>query len=366
MDGKKLELNEQEQAENENLPVPTKKSKDEVIQQYLKVLKQQSETIKQQKSQLDFYQKKVEAYEKAQSGIEIVISQEETGFEDIGGLDSVISEIRHFDYAMQYPQMYAAYGIEPPKGLLMHGPPGCGKTMIAKAMSNELDCWFMELPLTQIISKYVGEAEQNLEHMLAFAKQQYVETDKPVMIFVDEAEQMFRERGTYMSHGVLDRCVNVWLRTMDGMGSNEGLIFVAATNYLEFIDDAVLRAGRFDYVLEIPQPDLKGVEEIFIKQMKMKEKKAEREIYKVENVSHLAQQMYDKGMCGADIAEVLKRSSMQRIRYFIENDKPESDIVRDEVFIYDADLKKVVDAYDRSEKEDAWEKRVVGFTAGVI
>jgi len=345
--------------EGKNLPV--KKSKDEIIQQYLNILKKQSETIKEQKTIINLYEKKLEQIEKVQEGIGIILSEEETSFEDIGGLDSILNEIKHFGYAIEYPQMYSVYGIEPPSGLLMYGPPGCGKTMIAKAMSRELDCWFMELPLSQIISKYVGEAEQNLEQMLALAKQKHAETDKPVMLFVDEAEQMFRERGSYESHGVLDRCVNVWLRTMDGMGSNQGLIFVAATNHIEYIDTAILRAGRFDYVLEIPQPGLEGVEDIFLKQMKAKEKKADREIYHIENVSYLAHQMFDKGMNGADIAEILKLASLNRIKYFIESDSPNSLIQPEETYIYDKDLLQAINVYDRSEKEEEWEPKVIGF-----
>jgi len=332
---------------------------DEIIQKAFQTIKIQNRIIDDQKKIIGNYKKTVEKYKKKQEpSPDIIISKEETTYDDVGGLDEVISEIRQIEYGISYPKMYDVYGIKPPNGLLVHGPPGCGKTMIAKAMSNELECWFMELPITQIISKWVGEAEQNLEQAIIAAKEKYLSTGMKVMLFVDEAEQMFRKRGAY-SHGVLDRCVSVWLRTMDGMGSNDGLVFVAATNHLEDIDDAVLRAGRFDYLIKIPRPNREGVEDILVKQMKMKEKIAEREIYKVENVTKLADQMYAKSVNGADIAEILKIASLDQIKYFIETDTERSTIYRNEIFIYDHQLEKAIELYKRD--KGFKEPRKVGF-----
>lgn len=348
----------------------TEEELESILRRYGELIEKQNRTIEELVKQNDVnlaelqqikkaYQAKLQQMKKAQQAanaakekppIDIVISTEETTYDDIGGLDSVLSEIKHFEHGTKYPMMYKLFGADPPKGLLMHGPPGCGKTMVAKAMSNELDCWFMELPLSRVISKWVGEAEKTLERALDTAKQKYEETEKKVMVFVDEAEQMFRKRGTYSGHGVLDRCVDVWLRTMDGMGTGEGLIFVAATNRLEAIDDALLRAGRFDYVLEIPHPDRKAVEDIFIKQMRMRERKANRTIYQVNDVEGLADEMYGMNMTGADIAEVLNRAALQRIKYFIETDTEDSVITEEEVFIQDHQIRDVIKQYDRVKK----------------
>lgn len=320
--------------------------KEKIISQYHQLALTQSETIKKQKQMIEFLKKKLE--ERLEPSLEIALSKEQITYDDIGGLDRIVAEIRHFQYGIAYPKMYGVYGIDPPQGLLLYGPPGCGKTMIAKAMSNELDCWFMEIPLTRIISEYVGKAERNLEQALDLAKSKYAESSKKVLIFVDEAEQMFKRRGSYLSHGVLDRCVSVWLRTMDGMGSSQGLIFVAATNHLEEIDPALLRAGRFDYIMPVPPPDLKAITEILLKQMVYKEKLAKRKIYQVGQVQELAELMHQKQMTGADIAEVLKKASLRRIGEFIETEK---DITKAETFICAEDLQRIVIQYPSKVKK---------------
>ncbi|MBT4651409.1 ATP-binding protein [Candidatus Woesearchaeota archaeon] len=329
--------------------------KDRIIDKFVSELLLQSEIIKKQRNAIDHYRKKLEEKEAGDPSIEIVVSQEETSYNDVGGLDDVLYKIKHFEYGMTHAGTYTHFGETPPKGLLMYGPPGCGKTMIAKAMSNELGCWFLEIPLSTIISEYVGKAEKNLNNALKMAKKTYEDSGTKVMVFVDEAEQMFRKKGRNVGHEVIDRCVNVWLRTMDGMGSNEGLIFVAATNYLESIEPALLRAGRFDYLIEIPKPTLAGVEDIFVKQMGVRERKAERQIYCVSEIENISGRMYDVGMTGADITEVLKRASLQCIRDCIENP-----IVKDIPTVTDSLLMKVINDYDRVQKQ----KRKFGFDVG--
>ena len=317
----------------------------------------QEQVIEGQRKIIEKYQQQIDQLSQPSSSLKIALSQEETSYADIGGLDSVLEKIKHFEYGIDCPYAYSSYGIDPPKGLLMYGPPGTGKTMIAKAMSNELGCWFLELPLSLIISKYVGEAEQNLEAAIESAKKKYHQTERKVMLFVDEAEQMFRKKGSHNGHEVVDRCVNVWLRTMDGMGNNEGLIFVAATNYLEKIDDALLRAGRFDYVVEIPKPDLSGVEDIFFKQMEIKERKAGRDIYDVNDFAGLSEMMYACRMTGADIADVLKQASFNQIQYFMQSSATGKPMSKDELMIKDQDLMDVISLYGRVKEE----KKFVGF-----
>jgi len=311
----------------------------------------QEQVIEGQRKIIEKYQQQINQLSQPSSSLKIALSQEETSYADIGGLDSVLEKIKHFEYGIDCPYAYSSYGIDPPKGLLMYGPPGTGKTMIAKAMSNELGCWFLELPLSLIISKYVGEAEQNLEAAIESAKKKYHQTERKVMLFVDEAEQMFRKKGSHNGHEVVDRCVNVWLRTMDGMGNNEGLIFVAATNYLEKIDDALLRAGRFDYVVEIPKPDLSGVEDIFFKQMEIKERKAGRDIYDVNDFAGLSEMMYACRMTGADIADVLKQASFNQIQYFMQSSATGKPMSKDELMIKDQDLMDVISLYGRVKEE---------------
>ncbi|MBW2999669.1 ATP-binding protein [Candidatus Woesearchaeota archaeon] len=266
----------------------------------------------QQKKKLHEFTKPIENLEK-----EFTVCKEDIHFSDIGGLDSVVEKIRHFEYGILYPAMYDAYAIKPPRGLLLHGPPGCGKTMVAKAISKELSCYFLEIPVTRVISKWVGEAEKTLEAMLKKCVEIYKKQDIKVLVFVDEAEQMFTKRGSY-SHGVIDRCVNVWLRYMDGIVDGSGLIYVAATNKIELVDDAIKRAGRFDYLIEVPQPDRAGVEDILRKQVAYKERIAKRQIYKIHDYNKLADMLYRIEANGADVAEVLRMTSEKQIKHFIE------------------------------------------------
>ncbi|MBW2971816.1 ATP-binding protein [Candidatus Woesearchaeota archaeon] len=284
--------------------------------EYIFKLRQHSaalqQVVEQQQKKLEEYARPVENLEK-----EFIESREDIRFTDIGGLDHVVDKIRLFEYGMMYPKMYEAYAIRPPRGLLLHGPPGCGKTMIGKAISKEIGAYFLEIPVTRFISKYVGEAENTLEAILKRCNDIHKESGVKVVVFMDEAEQVFGRRG--MQHdGVMDRCKQVWLRYMDGLVDNDGLIYVAATNRIDIIDEAIKRAGRFDHVIEIPKPDRKGVEDILRKQVAYKERMAKRQIYLIDDYGRLADMLYKLDVNGADIAEVLRITSERQIRQFIE------------------------------------------------
>ncbi|NQU78665.1 ATP-binding protein [Candidatus Woesearchaeota archaeon] len=310
--------------------------------------------VERKQKELEHYLKPIENLED-----EFKICEEDIGFSDVGGLDKVVDKLKFFEYGITYPSMYEAYAIRPPRGLLLHGPPGCGKTMLAKAISRELDCYFLEIPITRVISKWVGEAERTLEMMLQKCNDIYLQNDKKVLVFVDEAEQMFKKRGTSVGHGVLDRVVNVWLRYMDGMADGEGLIYVAATNRPEIMDDAIKRPGRFDHIVEIPTPDIDGVEDILRKQIKYKERLTGRKIYKIHNYRKIADKLYGMGATGADIAEVLRVTSEQQIRSFIE--KPTEDMIDPcELPIYQFQIEDALKNYKES-RSDMKEPRRIGF-----
>jgi len=251
---------------------------------------------------------------------EDIVEKPDIQYEDIGGLDDVLEKLMYFKYGINFPELYIRFASTPPKGLLMYGPPGCGKTMIAKAMANELDCYFMEMPMTRVISKWIGNAEKNVHELLKKAKKRYLKTGIKVMVFVDEAEQMFQKRGQD-HHGVLDRVVNEWLRNMDGIDDEgaEGIIYVAATNHIDKIDDAIKRAGRFDYKVKISPPNKRGALDILMKQMAYRQKGVQRVLYTIWDEEELIDKIYKRGMTGADIDGILRLATDIHIRQLIEH-----------------------------------------------
>ena len=324
----------------------------ELLQRFKKEKMHMLRLIEQQKQHIENYTKSVQNLEN-----EFSVCSEDICFSDVGGLEPVLDKIKYFEYGLLYPRMYEVYAIRPPRGLLLHGPPGCGKTMIAKAISNELDCFFLEIPVTRIISKWVGEAEKTLEAILKKCNEVYSKEKKKVLIYVDEAEQMFRSRGAQRD-GVIDRCVTVWLRYMDGLEPSEGMIYVASTNRVGLIDEAIKRAGRFDHIIEVPAPDRVGVEDILRKQIAYKERITKREIYRLDDINRLADSMYVRGVTGADIAEILRLTSEKQIREFIEMEQ-EQLIMPEEVYIYQKQLELAVEEY--SVRKQGKVARAIGF-----
>jgi SpoVK/Ycf46/Vps4 family AAA+-type ATPase len=342
-------------------------SSDEEKMQMKQVIDAQAELLAKQRQQLAVL-KKITERQKAQIERlsrpianleeEFIVGREDVHFNDIGGLDRVLGYVRRFEWGILYPGMYEAYAMKPPKGLMLYGPPGCGKTMVAKAISNEISACFIELPTTRFMSKYVGEAEANLEKMLVRCNEIARERATKVVVFLDEAEQAFRKRGSTHGHNVNDRVVNVFLRYLDGFGESEGLIFVAATNKLELVDEAVLRSGRFDYKVEVPRPDRRGVEDILRKQVAYRHRQAKWEIYQIDDYGRLADMLYAKGATGADVAAVLSMPADSLIDCFARM-PAEEDVGITLVHIYAADIEAAIKAHEFGERSSA--KVIVGF-----
>jgi proteasome-associated ATPase len=199
------------------------------------------------------------------------------GYDDIGGLGQQIEAIRD---AVELPYLYADYYKEhkltPPKGVLLYGPPGCGKTMIAKAVANNLaekisekrgeriKGYFLNIKGPELLNKYVGETERKIREIFTKAKEKANE-DVPVVVFFDEMDALFRTRGTGISSDVETTIVPQLLAEIDGVEGLKNVIVIGASNRQDLIDPAILRPGRLDVKIKIERPDRGSAVDIFMK-----------------------------------------------------------------------------------------------------
>ena len=191
---------------------------------------------------------------------EIYLEIPEVSWDQVGGLEEVKERLKEsIEWPLTRPEMFEHFGINPPRGIVLFGAPGTGKTLIAKAIANEAKANFITIKGPELISKWVGESEKAVREVFKKAKQ-----SSPSIVFLDEFESIASMRRSSDGSGsdVMNRVVNQLLSSMDGVEGMEGVIVVAATNRPEMIDPALLRSGRFERVLHIPPPDVASLKEI--------------------------------------------------------------------------------------------------------
>lgn len=228
-------------------------------------------------------------------------------WEDVGGLSQVKQIFKEvMEWPLKYSSVFSQAKLTPPKGIVLHGSPGCGKTLLAKAVATELGANFISVKGPQIISKYIGESEKEIREIFKKARMA-----SPCIIFFDEIDSLVPRRGVSADSQVTERVVSQFLVELDGIEELKGVVVLAATNRLDMIDPALLRAGRFDFLLEIPKPNEEDRLAIFAIHTR------DKPIDHAVDLRKLAQM--SEGATGADIELICKKAAMSAIRERIQN-----------------------------------------------
>ncbi len=230
----------------------------------------------------------------------------EIGFAEIGGLQDIKRILKEtVKDPLYHPEVYAKAHTRPAKGILLTGIPGTGKTVLAKAIAKEAEVNFIAVSGPELLSKYIGESERGVREVFKKARQA-----APCILFFDEIEALIPQRGRAVGDQVSERIVTQFLTEMDGMEELKGVLVLASTNRPDLIDSAMLRPGRFDFVLEVPKPDHAAREAIFSVHTRGKPLGPDVSLRELAAATD--------GLVGADIASICQKASLLAIRAFLE------------------------------------------------
>ncbi|MDD5033442.1 MAG: CDC48 family AAA ATPase [Methylococcaceae bacterium] len=248
---------------------------------------------------------------------EVFVDIPDVRWEDVGGLGDVRRRlVEAVEWPIKYPHLFQQAGVRPPKGLLLAGPPGVGKTLIAKAVANESGVNVISVKGPALMSRFVGESEQGVRELFHKARQA-----SPCIIFLDEVDALIpaRGEGSTDSH-VAERVLSQFLSEMDGLEELKGVFVMGATNRVDLIDPAMLRPGRFDEIVELPLPDEQARREILSVHLRNKPLGA--------NIDAEDLAARCEGASGAELAAVCNRAALRALRRLVEQGEsgPESPI----------------------------------------
>jgi transitional endoplasmic reticulum ATPase len=241
---------------------------------------------------------------------ETVVEVPNISWNDIGGLEGVKSDLRELvQYPIEHPEKFEKFGMSPSRGVLFYGPPGCGKTLLAKAVANECQSNFISIKGPEMLTMWFGESEANVRETFEKAR-----AAAPCVLFFDELDSIANKRGGNSGDGggAADRVMNQLLTEMDGVGSRKNVFIIGATNRPDIIDPALMRPGRLDQLIYIPMPDYES--RLSILRAVLRKSPVHRDV----DLAYLAAQT--EKFTGADLTEICQRAAKNAIRESIARD----------------------------------------------
>jgi len=267
---------------------------------------------------------------------EVQVQIPNVSWDDVGGLDQLKEELREaVEWPIKYKEAFDYVNVETPKGILLYGPPGTGKTLIAKALAKMTEANFISIKGPELLSKWVGESEKGVREIFRKARQA-----APCIIFLDEIDALVPRRGNGGSGShVSENVVSQILTEIDGLEELHNVLIIGATNRLDLVDEALLRPGRFDRIIEVPNPNAKGRQHIF--EIHTKKKPLASDV-KIEKLVELTD-----GFSGAEIAAVANRAAIVALKRYVSG---KSQNIK-EIKITQQDLIDAVDKVKPRKKE---------------
>jgi transitional endoplasmic reticulum ATPase len=267
---------------------------------------------------------------------EVQVQVPNVSWDDVGGLDDLKEELKEaVEWPIKYKDAYDYVDVESPKGILLHGPPGTGKTLIAKALAKMTESNFISIKGPELLSKWVGESEKGVREIFRKARQA-----APCIIFLDEVDALVPRRGSGGSDShVTENVVSQILTEIDGLEELNNVLIIGATNRLDIVDEALLRPGRFDRIIKVPNPDEKARQHIFEIHTKKKPLDSNVKISEIVRITD--------DFSGAEIAAVANRAAITSLKRYVSG---KSKNVK-EIKITQQDLIDAVDKVRPQKKE---------------
>jgi transitional endoplasmic reticulum ATPase len=266
---------------------------------------------------------------------------EQVTLDQVGGLDAVVAQFRQIAVSFRHPQVMARWGARRPQGILLYGPPGTGKTMLARALAAEIGATFREIRTPEILDKWLGGSERNIKRIFRNARR-YRE---PTLLLFDEFDSIISYTGAGMDAAsqAINAVAGIFKQEMNNLiEANPNVIVVATTNFPERVDDSLVRSGRFDIKLAIPQPDQAGRAQIITKMIRQRIARHETDGFRMfaDDIDADRLAAASAGMTGADLKEALRRAQLAKAMHEARTGVPSAPISQQDLVTCIAELRQ--------------------------